>query len=72
MLCSRGFAADSLHGDKAQASRSRVLDRFRSGHIKVLVATDVAGRGLDVKVNICLYGRYDSTDCCICLFSAGY
>jgi superfamily II DNA/RNA helicase len=50
-----GFTCDSLHGDKAQNLRTRVLDRFRSGNIRVLVATDVAGRGLDVKVREFLF-----------------
>lgn len=44
-----GFKVASLHGDMAQGSRSRVLDLFRSGRIRILIATDVAGRGLDVK-----------------------
>ena len=50
LLCGRGLRADALHGDKAQASRMRVMDRFKTGQVRVLVATDVAGRGLDVKV----------------------
>jgi ATP-dependent RNA helicase DeaD len=45
----RGFAAASLHGDKQQREREVTLKRFRSGEAKVLVATDVAARGLDVK-----------------------
>jgi superfamily II DNA/RNA helicase len=50
LLCGRGLRADALHGDKPQASRMRVMDRFKTGQVRVLVATDVAGRGLDVKV----------------------
>jgi ATP-dependent RNA helicase DeaD len=45
----RGFAVASLHGDKQQREREVTLRRFRSGEAKVLVATDVAARGLDVK-----------------------
>lgn len=45
----RGFAVASLHGDKQQREREITLRRFRTGEAKVLVATDVAARGLDVK-----------------------
>ncbi len=44
-----GFVVDELHGDKSQAEREQTYKRFRSGHIKILVCTDVAARGLDVK-----------------------
>ncbi|WP_203567028.1 DEAD/DEAH box helicase [Aestuariimicrobium ganziense] len=44
----RGFAAASIHGDLNQAARERALKRFRDGKIAVLVATDVAARGIDV------------------------
>jgi len=43
-----GFAADSLHGDLNQSRRELVLNRFREGAVKILVATDVAARGLDI------------------------
>ena len=43
-----GFKADSIHGDKRQSQRQRALLSFREDHIQVLVATDVAARGLDV------------------------
>lgn len=43
-----GFAADALHGDLNQNRREVVLDRFRNGTVKLLVATDVAARGLDI------------------------
>ncbi|KAL1500168.1 hypothetical protein AB1Y20_012837 [Prymnesium parvum] len=45
----RGMAADSLHGDKTQQERDWVLLQFKSGECPVLLATDVAARGLDVK-----------------------
>ena len=48
-LQAEGYQADSLHGDKSQQSRSITLDRFRSNRVQILVATDVAARGLDVK-----------------------
>lgn len=47
-LVSRGFAAEALSGDLSQDARTRVLSRFKGGQIKVLVATDVAARGLDI------------------------
>jgi superfamily II DNA/RNA helicase len=47
-LMVRGYHANALHGDMAQGERERVLRRFRDGQIEVLVATDVAARGLDI------------------------
>ena len=47
-LTQRGFAAAAVHGDLGQSQRERALRAFRSGKIDVLVATDVAARGLDV------------------------
>lgn len=44
----RGYFADGLHGDLKQQQRDRVMDAFRSGKIDILVATDVAARGIDV------------------------
>ena len=47
-LSTRGFASEALNGDLNQDARERTLNRFRSAQIKVLVATDVAARGLDI------------------------
>jgi superfamily II DNA/RNA helicase len=47
-LTERGFKADSIHGDKNQSARQRALGKFKDDHIKILVATDVAARGLDI------------------------
>ena len=47
-LAARGIAADSIHGDKPQPARLRALERFKAGDVKILVATDVAARGLDI------------------------
>ena len=47
-LQQQGISADAIHGDKPQATRLRALQRFKDGEIKVLVATDVAARGLDI------------------------
>ncbi len=43
-----GFTADAIHGDKSQLERMQALDAFKSGKITVLIATDVAARGLDI------------------------
>jgi ATP-dependent RNA helicase DeaD len=48
-LNARAHAAETLHGDLNQAQRDRVMARFRSGQIELLIATDVAARGLDVE-----------------------
>ncbi len=47
-LQERGFESGALHGDMQQISREKALKRFRDGKLKVLVATDVAARGIDV------------------------
>ena len=47
-LSNRGFQAEALNGDLSQEARERVLGRFRNNQIQVLVATDVAARGLDI------------------------
>jgi len=47
-LRDRGFAAGAIHGDLGQGAREQALRAFRHGHIDVLVATDVAARGIDV------------------------
>jgi ATP-dependent RNA helicase DeaD len=47
-LSRRGFPAESLNGDLTQEARERTLNRFRQNQVKVLVATDVAARGLDI------------------------
>jgi ATP-dependent RNA helicase RhlE len=47
-LQAQGIAADSIHGDKPQPARLRALERFKAGEATILVATDVAARGLDI------------------------
>lgn len=47
-LKNRGFLAEGLHGDMSQHQRDVAMNRFRSGHLEILIATDVAARGIDV------------------------
>ncbi len=48
LLEARRITADSIHGDKPQPARLRALERFKAGEVRVLVATDVAARGIDI------------------------
>ncbi len=57
-LLSRGYMVDGLHGDLSQAQRDRVMKRFRTNDIELLVATDVAARGIDVD-NVTHVVNYD-------------
>jgi superfamily II DNA/RNA helicase len=47
-LVARGFSADAIHGGKSQGQRQRSLNKFKQNEVKILVATDVAARGIDV------------------------
>ena len=47
-LANAGIGADAIHGNKSQGARQRALEQFRSGRARVLVATDIAARGIDV------------------------
>ncbi len=63
-LNDRGFKSDSIHGDKNQSARQRALSKFKDNHVQILVATDVAARGLDIPdvthvVNYDLPATYD-------------
>ena len=49
LLRSHGFSCEELHGDLSQAKRERVMKRFRDVEFQLLIATDVAARGLDVE-----------------------
>jgi ATP-dependent RNA helicase RhlE len=53
-----GVRADAIHGNKSQTARQRALDDFRAGTLRVLVATDIAARGIDVK-GIALVVNFD-------------
>lgn len=63
-LRERGFKSDSIHGDKPQGKREKVLNNFKADKIQILVATDVAARGLDIPdishvINYDLPANYD-------------
>ena len=59
-----GYDSDALHGDLAQSDRDRVMQRFREGNLQLLIATDVAARGLDVSniSHVINYGLPDETE----------
>jgi len=44
-----GYSADAIHGDLSQAARDKVMQKFKSGKLRILIATDVAARGLDIE-----------------------
>ncbi|GLR46687.1 DEAD/DEAH box helicase [Sphingomonas astaxanthinifaciens] len=48
MLAAAGIAANAIHGNKSQPQRERALDAFRDGSVPILVATDIAARGIDI------------------------
>lgn len=47
-LGEKGFASEAIHGNKSQSARERALDNFKKGKTKILVATDIAARGIDI------------------------
>lgn len=59
-----GYNSDALHGDLAQSDRDRVMQRFREGNLQLLIATDVAARGLDVSniSHVINYGLPDEVE----------
>ncbi len=59
-----GYDSDALHGDLAQSDRDRVMQRFREGNLQLLIATDVAARGLDVSniSHVINYGLPDEVE----------
>ncbi|MFD2257932.1 DEAD/DEAH box helicase [Luteolibacter algae] len=57
-LTAAGYTAEAIHGNKSQAQREKALEKFKQGIIPVLVATDVAARGVDVK-DVGLVVNYD-------------
>lgn len=63
-LMQEGYSADALHGELSQAQRDAVMQKFRIRHLQILVATDVAARGLDVDdlTHVINYGLPDDTE----------
>ncbi|MDO8575571.1 MAG: DEAD/DEAH box helicase [bacterium] len=64
MLIQKGFKAESIHGDKNHSKRQQALKLFKDNHVQILVATDVAARGLDIAdvshvINYDLPATYD-------------
>ncbi len=60
-LSKDGISADAIHGDKSQSARQKALNKFKEHTIRVLTATDIAARGIDVK-NMNLVVNYDLPD----------
>lgn len=49
-LLKNGYKVDSIHGDKTQTARQTALNKFKNGYVNILIATDVAARGIDINV----------------------
>ena len=60
-LSRRGITCESIHGDKSQNSRQRALSNFKEGRSNVIIATDIAARGIDIK-GLDLVLNYDLPD----------
>lgn len=61
ILSKSGIGSESIHGNKSQNARQRALDNFKSGKIRVLIATDIAARGIDIN-SLELVINYDLPD----------
>ncbi|MEG0789825.1 MAG: DEAD/DEAH box helicase [Alistipes sp.] len=61
ILCKAGIDCDAIHGDKSQGARQRALSNFKSGKTRVIIATDIAARGIDIQ-NLELVINYDLPD----------
>lgn len=61
ILLDKGFKAASIHGNKTQGQRQRALDQFKQGQINILLATDVASRGIDID-NVTHVINYDAPE----------
>ncbi len=57
-LCMKQISVESIHGDREQCDREEALQDFKAGHVRILIATDVASRGIDVKDITCVI-NYD-------------
>lgn len=61
VLCKAGIGSEAIHGNKSQVARQRALTNFKSGKTQVLIATDIAARGIDIK-QLGLVINYDLPD----------
>lgn len=67
-LQQNGIRSTDFHSDLSQDRRQKLLSLFRMGKIKVLVATDVAARGIDIpEINLVLHGNFFSLSLSVCL-----
>ena len=70
-MSGRGYKVDSLHGDKTQNDRERTMQAFRDRKVNLLICTDVASRGLEVKeLPMCSTNPYPESSICMCTESA--
>jgi len=60
-LCKKGIGCDAIHGNKSQGARQRALTNFKSGKTRVIIATDIASRGIDI-ANLEVVINYDLPD----------
>ena len=49
-LCIKGTSCQSIHGDREQSDREQAIDDLKTGEVSILIATDVASRGIDIQV----------------------
>lgn len=61
ILCKKGIGCDAIHGNKSQGARQRALTNFKSGKTRVIIATDIASRGIDI-ANLEVVINYDLPD----------
>ncbi|MDL2278272.1 ATP-dependent helicase, partial [Parabacteroides sp. OttesenSCG-928-G07] len=61
VLCKVGIGSEAIHGNKSQGARQRALSNFKSGKTRVLIATDIAARGIDIN-QLELVINYDLPD----------
>ena len=58
-LCIRGTSCQSIHGNREQSDREQAIDDLKTGEVSILIATDVASRGIDIQVRAGLGREYN-------------